>query len=93
MDLSRARALVAWATASLTLASIVYAPEKFVEWSDERRAWERTSEPDRRNFLWLISDHPPNPWRYEPDYSRMIGELVLIIGIGGGLIFALREKR
>ena len=31
--------------------------------------------------------------KYVTDWPRMAGSLILIVGIGGGLIFTLRAKR
>lgn len=112
MDLARIRHLVIWATVSLAVLSVIYAPKRFFAWSNQSNAWvippdrEYGSERARgygreiRDFFWISHDGSYERYigeytagKYTTDWSRIMGELILIIGIGGGLVFALRDKR
>jgi hypothetical protein len=97
--------LVIWATASLALLAIIYAPKERLVWSDTESAWlrgplqlprQKNPEP-RRDFIWIIPDEacqqcPYQAWKMVADWSRLGGELVLVLGIGGGLEVCLRER-
>lgn len=104
MDMARIRALVIWGTLSLVIAVVIHAPAKRITWSDISRSWERAqfeNGDQSRGVLWAISRSPRRLVRYMgapfskvvPDWDQIIGDVTLIICVGGGLVFALREKR
>ena len=96
MNFARIRSIVVWLTASLALASRVYAPKERLGWSNDSQSWkrERPLEEDKgKDFIWIIPENCPEClWKVMPDWPRMAGELLLIVGIGGGLILALNTN-
>jgi hypothetical protein len=101
MNIKRVRALAIWITASLALLSVVYAPRENLEWSRESQAWKRSQlGPTERSmdFIWIIPDDfdaeaLAQGFKAVPDWPRIGGELLLIVFVGGGLIYALRDDK
>lgn len=99
MDLARIRSLVIWAALSLSLLSVVYAPKQLLIWSEESHAWVIPKNLEfehmrERGFIWITraGTYGYSIGKYVTDWQRMTGELILIVGIGVGLVFALRDK-